>query len=206
MKKVYNLKKGGEKMKVESYEIKDKTGRVIRKVNYYSIHEVRKLYNEYLQNLAKESNLQIHDEFSISTFEIGNYYMISGTLNIWSGESTIKSISLQLPLFTEEITNSFDFSKLITRLEKKCKLIILALEDPDEVKGEIEDIEKTSEEEMITTPQLNLINKIIGNNAVLNQKLTDYINSHFGKVLIQELTKKEASMVISNFLKKENED
>lgn len=193
-------------MKVESYEIKDKNGRVIRKVNYYSIHEVRKLYNEYLQNLAKESSLSIHDEFSVSTFEIGNYYMVMGTLNIWSGESTIKSISLQLPFFAEEITNSFDFSKLITRLEKKCKLIILALEDPDEAKGEIEDIEKTSEEEMITTPQLNLINKIIGNNSILNQKLTDYINSHFGKVLIQELTKKEASMVISNFLKKENED
>lgn len=190
--------------KVESYEIKGKDGRVIRVVNYYSIHEVRKLYNQYLSDLEKEKGVKIFDSFETSVIEHNGFLFLKGELKIWNGEAVLKNIVLILPV-TNEASDSIEFAKIITRIEKKTKTIVLALEDPDEARSEIEDIENISEkeekitqkEDLITPSQLNLIVNFVKNAPQYMQSLGEFINKNFNKTNIRDLTKSEASQVIS---------
>ena len=189
--------------KVESYKLGN------RIVHYYSIYSIRKMFTEYVEKLQKDLGIPIHWAFKIDVE--GEF--IKSDLAIWSGDSTINEIQLCLP-FTDAkkdgVLSSVEFAKIVTRLEKKSMMIILALEDPDEAKGEIEDIEKNTEEVKVedTIPnkiedsdieqdQINFIYNILRDNTELAKGFSNYLKTNFGKVVIGKLTKDEADQVIA---------
>lgn len=206
--------------KVESYEIRGRDGRLIRVVNYYSIHEIRKLYNQFLQELEKQKQTNIYDSFHVDIVTINDNLFLKSDLRVWNGNAILKNIVMMLPIKKEILEDNIEFAKLITRLEKKSKIMILALEDPDEAKGEIEDIENvvTQEEEvkeeikqeikeeMITPAQMRVIANFVNNDVKLMQSLGEFMSKNFNKHSLKDLTKAEASKVISlwmNSVKKE---
>lgn len=196
-------------MKVKTYKMKSG-----REINYYPISEVRKEFKDYLE----KNGLNFNFDIDVKDTSTGNLFL-KATLMTEKDERLKDRVSVVLPIdeclgeTPKYSSPSNEVAKILTRLEKRCKIILLGLEDPDEAKGEIEHIEETINAEEkpksffsndpITPAQLRVIQNFMDKGH--DEEIMKFITENFGKVSLKELTKTEAVKVIqliNTYLKK----
>lgn len=196
-------------MKVKTYKMKSG-----REINYYPISEVRKEFKDYLE----KNGLNFNFDIDVKDTSTGNLFL-KATLMTEKDTRMKDRVSVVLPIdeclgeLPKYSSPSNEVAKILTRLEKRCKIILLGLEDPDEAKGEIEHIEETINAEEkpksffgndpITPAQLRVIQNFMDKGH--DEEIMKFITENFGKVSLKELTKTEAVKVIqliNTYLKK----
>jgi len=195
------MEKTDQELKVKKYDI-EKEGKVVRTVYYYPISEIRKIFNFYVKEvLEKTYGIPIKQYFKVEPLVVNGITYLRGELCLMGTSDPLVEIVLSLPIedaftidkegkYSKSVSN--EAAKVITRIEKRAKIMILGLEDPEEVAGEIEDIEKNVKEQdeaPITVAQLKALQRI------KDPSIIEFIKSTFGKEKLEDLTKIEAGKV-----------